>query len=220
MALRAIGPRWWLGLVAAAAVAAGGADAVLRYEGVTPDGGLFSLAEHRWRREADGWSVTVRWHSPVLGRGGEERLDMDAAGGLRQSALYLGPETVYRLHREGDRLRIEGRLQGRAVARGLALDPVPLCTNPTVCLRPFVLGGARRAAFQILHPETLELYGMAVRRAETVERDGRRRVRVHWRLAGWRGLFYRRDYWFDADSGVFLEGAADDGVQLRLRSPP
>ena len=124
-------------------------------------------------------------------------------------------DTHLNVWREGDSLRIEGRFQGKPIREDREIDSAPWYQALSVSLRPLIDGAREKPEFWCLRPDTLEMHKLRVTSREEEDFDLRgtkiRSVKLEIRLAGFRSMFWKCQYWLRKSDGLFLKYEGPSG---------
>ena len=160
-----------------------------------------------WRLERERDTATL---SVVQRQGSETFLSRNTAAGETLAWQYVHqPDTDVRAEREGDRIRLSGRFQGKTVDEVHAIDDRPWFQPLSFSLRPLALNGQATAEFWTIRVDTLELVAMRAEAAgreeiHTVRGPRLTAARVVIRPDGLLGRLWRAEYWFRAEDGQFI----------------
>ena len=160
-----------------------------------------------WRLERERDTATL---SVVQRQGSETFLSRNTAAGETLAWQYVHqPDTDVRAEREGDRIRLSGRFQGKTVDEVHAIDDRPWFQPLSFSLRPLALDGQATAEFWTIRVDTLELVAMRAEAAGREEMDTVRgprltAARVVIRPDGVFSRLWRAEYWFRAEDGLFI----------------
>jgi hypothetical protein len=118
------------------------------------------------------------------------------------------------LVRQGQVMRLSGRLGSREVARDFPVDDVAWYGS-VLCLRDFVLQGRQSQEFYVTKPEEDRVLKLVAER-EGVERvlvggQDMDTVRVKFTLPDLRRLLWSSTYWFRASDGLFVKSEEQRG---------
>lgn len=111
--------------------------------------------------------------------------------------------------RIGNEIHIRGRVDGLKVRKSYNIGEEPWFQPLSYSLRSFIRSGAEKIYFWTIRPDTLDCVRMkAIKRGvENVNIDGNRvkARKVVVRSAGMLSFFWHCIYWFEEDSGLFVQ---------------
>jgi len=109
-------------------------------------------------------------------------------------------KTCAKAWRDGHKLRIQGELQGKPLAREFAIDDTPWLQSLSVSLLRHLPSTAGQREFWIIRPDTLEPQRMQVsdvtEEVVTFSGESVATWRVEIRPAGLLSVFWKGNYWF------------------------
>ena len=123
--------------------------------------------------------------------------------------------TSIRAERRENSIAIRGKFRGKTVEKQVSVDSDPWFQASSFSLRGFVVSERESIRFWTLRSNTLKPYKLrAVKKGiEPISVKGEQvpAVRVELRLTGWKGPFWKSDYWYRPDDGLLLrfEGKGD-----------
>ena len=187
---------------------AGQADQEVRYY-VESRGGISHNVLWRLNR-GEGFRLTCRGSEGVH----TTRTD-DAYDTLSWCIEDPSNETSIRAERNDNSISIRGKFRGKAVDKQVDVDADPWFQASSFSLRGFVVSDLESIQFWTLRSNTLKPYKLQATKKglETITVRGEpvAAVRVELRLTGWKGPFWKSDYWYRPGDGLLLrfEGAGD-----------
>jgi len=129
-------------------------------------------------------------------------------------------DTHYTGIREGNKLILEGKHNGKKVSKVVSVDGKPFYYNPKVGLRAFVHSDKNYIEFWSLRNDKLEKYKMkAIKKGtERIKLRGREFevVKVYWAATGIGEKFFKRTYYFRKDDALFLTQEESNGWSMDL----
>ena len=128
---------------------------------------------------------------------------------LRMQYSSPGAGSEFIAVREGDSLRVRGRIRGRDVDRAVRIDDRPWLCLVELCLGRYMrVEGAGTFTFWVLDSGTGEAHKLSAQRVgrENIQAAGGavEAVRVRFTVPGIAPLFWSASWWFRASDGVFL----------------
>jgi hypothetical protein len=127
--------------------------------------------------------------------------------------------TSYTASREGDSIRLEGILKGKAFTRVSRIDARPLYESVERSLQGFAISGSSQTLdFWIVLPTEAMVFQLTARREgrETVDVDGKQveaeKVKVS--LPGLASILWNSLYWYRPTDGTFLRSETVRGIGL------
>ncbi len=149
---------------------------------------------------------TARWH----GRNTAEDTDISA-------------------FRQGDTIRIKGKLKGKAVDKTIAIDNAPWFQSMSWSLRRLVLSDDEQMELWTLRPDTMKAYKLVARKIgkEELQIGGKTvtGINIEIRLKGLLSPFWSSHYWFRETDGVWLrykgvsEAAGNPALRIVYQGP-
>ena len=139
----------------------------------------------------------------------------DAYDTLSWSIEDPANETSIRAERHDSTISIRGEYRGKAVDKQVDVDADPWFQASSFSLRGFVVSDRESIRFWTLRSNTLKPYKLQATKMglETITVRGEpvAAARVELRLTGWKGPFWKSDYWYRPGDGLLLrfEGAGD-----------
>ncbi|HKJ05685.1 MAG TPA: hypothetical protein VJ974_08820 [Geopsychrobacteraceae bacterium] len=125
------------------------------------------------------------------------------------------PGSDFRVERQGNTLKLSGKLRGKVIDRVHEIDDAPWFQTLSLSLRLFLKGSQKSIEFWSLRPTTLEVYKLrAVKKGiEEIEVSQKmvRADRVEIRLAGFGRILWKADYWFRLNDAVFIRYVGPSG---------
>lgn len=199
----------WLGLqtaIAWASATAGGVEAY-RYREITGE----SVKTVDWRlTKGDTFvltTATARERNVTVAGPGYDTIEWRTVNAQEQTHLTA--------RRHGDAIALSGRFKGEPIDRTLAIDDRPWYQATSLSLRDFIASADTERAFWTIRTDTLTVHRVkAIKKGiQRVEAGNRPKALLHIRLTlpGWRGPFWKSDYWFGLPDGVFYRFEGPSG---------
>ncbi len=124
-------------------------------------------------------------------------------------------DSDFRVWREGDELRFEGRFRGEPLDRTEKIDPAPWYQALSISLRPLIDASSSEMEFWSLRPGTLGAHKLRVSRQgeEVLEVLGEKApaVKLEIRLTGLKSMLWSCHYWLRKSDGLFLRYEGPSG---------
>ncbi len=140
---------------------------------------------------------------------------------LRFRVVNVEEETDYVGERRENSIFVRGQFKGEKVERIMAIDSRPFYYNPKLGLAGFVRSGKKKGKFWGFQNKELNVYPMkAINKGlESIAVAGRgtKAIKVYWTVDDFRSAFFKRTYWFRADS-QYLKQKSDGGKFRELVS--
>jgi len=134
---------------------------------------------------------------------------------LKWEVFESDNDTKYTGIREGNKLILDGKHNGKKVSKVVSIDGKPFYYNPKVSLRDFVYSDKNYIEFWSLRNDKLEKYKMkAIKKGiEKIMLRGQEFevVKVYWAATGIGEKFFKRTYYFRRDDAMFLTQDATNG---------
>lgn len=195
--VRAILP---FGLLMLLLAAASPASQILRYREQTGESSFTFL----WRSEKDRAGVII-----TQDQGDETYSSVCTLEGATLSWRYIRrPDTDVRAERIGDRIQLSGRLDGKVIDQGRAIDGRPWFQPLSFSLQRMAASDAQTATFWTIRPDTLEIIAMQAHKSGTEQlsagETSHTADKVVIRLDGLLSGVWHADYWFRQSDNLFV----------------
>jgi hypothetical protein len=124
-------------------------------------------------------------------------------------------DSEYTGTKAGDRVRIQGTLEGEEIDIEHEVEDRPFFVNPSFSLQALARGEREEIDFWSLRPSDLSRHKMGASKKgiETIEVGGDEvdALKIQWGLTGFRSMFFQQELWFRPSDGVLLKSEPSRG---------
>jgi hypothetical protein len=117
--------------------------------------------------------------------------------------------------RKKNALFLHGRFKGKTIDRHIQIDSAPWFQATSLSLKKFATSHPKKIEFWTLRVSNLKAYKLSAAKVDrvrlTMDRKPIETIKIEMRLTGWRSYFWKSDYWFKADDGLFLRFEGENG---------
>jgi hypothetical protein len=118
-------------------------------------------------------------------------------------------------------LFLHGRFNGETIDRHIRIDSAPWFQATSLSLKKFVTSDQKKIEFWTFRVSNLKAYKLSATKIGRVRLTMAEKpietIKIEMRLTGWRSYFWKSDYWFKADDGLFLRFEGQSGPSGKNR---
>ena len=183
---------------------------------------LVSNATHHFASAADNEIyVLVVWNLAAEGISGTQKSVLTSNFSTKLSKTTIEKEnSEYIVRRSGNILRISGLYKNKSVDKTFNIDENDFYTNPTIGLIGFAESGNHHEEFWFLRPDKLRPVRIKAKNlgihSITVNGRTQQAIKIQWGPVGLGSLFFREEFWFSVEHGVFLKNISRKGITTEM----